>query len=290
VLLSAAYVAYLVLAEGVTRRAVGAAALAASAPAIWLLSDLIVTGDPLFSLTHTQELAGQLGRKTGLANVPGTLTDNLRGLVRLPVLAAGVVGMGLGALFRDRRLAVPIAVVGLGIVSYVVVGAFDLSLIDRYLLPAALMLSVLAAYACLGGSPAARRPWALALGLVLTLGVAVSLARRADDYRSLGTTIDHQRTIRQDLRDLAPALSACRPVHVHAPRKPALVAYFTGLRRPELERFPPSHESGSYLRPRSAAVARVFTTAGTPGRVPPRPEHARLAAANGSWEVWQRSC
>ncbi len=41
-----------------------------SAPLLWMLSDLLVTGRPLWSLTHTQSTARQLHRTTGLLNVP----------------------------------------------------------------------------------------------------------------------------------------------------------------------------------------------------------------------------
>src|SRR3954453_9686413 len=42
------------------------AALAAAAPVLWLLSDWAITGDPLWSLNGTTDLAAELGRKTGL--------------------------------------------------------------------------------------------------------------------------------------------------------------------------------------------------------------------------------
>src|SRR4051794_36763413 len=42
-------------------------ALAALAPVLWLLSDWAITGDPLWSLNGTTDLAAELGRKTGLS-------------------------------------------------------------------------------------------------------------------------------------------------------------------------------------------------------------------------------
>ena len=41
--------------------------LAAAAPLIWLLSDLLITGNPLWSLTHTRHTASLLDRVTGIA-------------------------------------------------------------------------------------------------------------------------------------------------------------------------------------------------------------------------------
>ena len=46
------------------------AALVALAPLLWGLSDLLITGHPLWSLTNTQATARALHRTTGLLNVP----------------------------------------------------------------------------------------------------------------------------------------------------------------------------------------------------------------------------
>ena len=46
-----------------------------AAPAIWALTDLAVTGDPLHSLNATSELADELGRVRGLEHVPGLVRD-----------------------------------------------------------------------------------------------------------------------------------------------------------------------------------------------------------------------
>src|SRR4029450_1247671 len=45
-------------------------ALAVAAPLAWCLVDLIVTGDPLFSLHSTSDLADELNRNRGLSSVP----------------------------------------------------------------------------------------------------------------------------------------------------------------------------------------------------------------------------
>ena len=46
-------------------------ALAAAAPLLWCLVDLWVTGDPLFSLHATSDLADELNRNRGLSVGPG---------------------------------------------------------------------------------------------------------------------------------------------------------------------------------------------------------------------------
>ncbi len=49
------------------------AAIAAVAPVLWVLVDLIVTGNPLYSLNSTAGLAQELGRTQGLASVVGSI-------------------------------------------------------------------------------------------------------------------------------------------------------------------------------------------------------------------------
>jgi hypothetical protein len=47
--------------------AVGSArVVVVAAPLLWLAGDLIVTGEPLYSLTSTREVSGQFGRNRGL--------------------------------------------------------------------------------------------------------------------------------------------------------------------------------------------------------------------------------
>src|SRR4051794_4969205 len=92
-LFSFAYVAYLWWA-GVrdARRVVGLVGLAVAAPAIWLVADAIVTGDPLWSLTDTREGAQELGRVTGLQHVPTTAPRRPGEILRVPVLLCALVG------------------------------------------------------------------------------------------------------------------------------------------------------------------------------------------------------
>src|SRR4051812_12386178 len=94
-------------------------ALALAAPALWALSDLIVTGDPLHSLLGTRDNAETLERITGLDEVPLTAPRRLGEILREPVLF-GAAGGGLLALAWLRRpapLAAPPGGAGRGAVS-----------------------------------------------------------------------------------------------------------------------------------------------------------------------------
>ncbi|MGZ6708177.1 MAG: hypothetical protein ACXVFN_14700, partial [Solirubrobacteraceae bacterium] len=87
-------------------------AIAAAGPLLWCLSDLVLTGDPLHSLLRTRDTAAQLGRITGLQNVPVTMPRRLGEILREPVLV-GAAGGGILALWLLRRRALPGAATGL---------------------------------------------------------------------------------------------------------------------------------------------------------------------------------
>ena len=61
---------------------------------LWALSDLALTGDPLFSLHATSTLADELGRERGIANVPTNFVSFLADTARPPVFAGGAARRG----------------------------------------------------------------------------------------------------------------------------------------------------------------------------------------------------
>src|SRR4029077_19040760 len=92
------------------RRLLGLAALAASAPLLWMLSDLLVTGDLLWSLTNTRHTAHELARTTGVANAPEYIPRRIGEILQPVVLVAAALGGILGLLWlRSRVLAGAVA-------------------------------------------------------------------------------------------------------------------------------------------------------------------------------------
>jgi hypothetical protein len=152
------------------------AALAAAGPAIWVLSDWIVTGKPLYSLTYTSAFAEELGRATGGDNLPATIWEFLVKLDKITILLGGIVGLLAAVLLVPRRTGVPIALLAVGLATFVAVGVGGFSVIDRYLLVASLVLMVFCAVA-LGGwtmvreGAGVRRWWSRGALLVLAVGV-----------------------------------------------------------------------------------------------------------------------
>jgi hypothetical protein len=158
------------------------AALAAAGPLIWVAVDTIVTGHPLFSLTHTSGLAEELGRTSGgLSAVPSTTVKFLKNLDKVPVFYAGILGVVIAVLLAPRRARMPLALLVIGLGTFVLVGLAGLSVIDRYLLVPSLLVMVFAGVS-LGGwtmlrAGRARTVWAAASVALIIYGVAFTATR-----------------------------------------------------------------------------------------------------------------
>ena len=158
------------------------AALAALGPLVWCAVDLAVTGDPIFSLTYTTGSAEELGRQRTLSEIPSAIPGFLQDLVKLPVFLAALAGLVTGTLLVPRRMVMPLVLLACGIGTFVLIGVAGLSVIDRYLIVAALAMMLFAAVT-LGGfemlrpGTRARRLWAAASLLIVLAGLAYTVAR-----------------------------------------------------------------------------------------------------------------
>ncbi len=201
------------------RRRIEDALIVASAPLLWVASDFVVTGDPLFSQNHTSGLAEELGRNKGLSEVPTTMVSFLKSLVKLPVAVAGLIGLALATWLSPTRLRVPLGLLVIGLGTFVLVGAAGLSVINRYLLVPSLMVMMFAAVA-VGGFTMLERgrmrtAWAVlaALGVLFAIfwtATRVDLTRLTNELALRGESRAALRTLLSD-----PAVRAakrCGPV------------------------------------------------------------------------------
>jgi len=158
------------------------AALAAIGPVTWLVVDFAVTGNPLFSLLYTSGSAEDLGRQRSLSELPSAVPYFLSSLVKLPVWLAALAGLVLAGAMAPRRMVMPLVLLASGLATFVLIGIAGLSVIERYLIVAALALLIFAAVA-LGGftllAPGTRlrRAWAGAAVLVVLAGTAYTATR-----------------------------------------------------------------------------------------------------------------
>ena len=100
-------------------------------PLLWGLSDLAISGDFLWSLHGTHDLASALGRETGLWNAVKTAPRRLGEIVRLPELIAAVVGLVFGLVWMPRRVALPAAMTALNGLAFAVFAVAGLQQLDR---------------------------------------------------------------------------------------------------------------------------------------------------------------
>lgn len=205
---------------------------AACAPLLWAASDLIQTGNPIHSFSATQSSAEELGRVTGITNVPATLPRRLGEILRVPGLLAGAGG-GLLALLllRDRARALAAAGV-IAVLAFVALAAAGLPILTRYLLGPAAILAIFAGAAVCGWSRLApddrrRRPWQTFAALCL-LAFAVLGANQWQRLTGTRHALVTQRAILTELRTLAPLAGSGCPVGVPNRRPVPQLALWTG--------------------------------------------------------------
>ena len=310
-LLSAAYLAWL-LAPGVRatlrgsasprlaaalRDAFGLLALAASAPLLWCLHDLLITGDALHSLTGTRDNAAALGRVTGLRHVPLTLPRRIGEILREPVLLAAAGGGLLALLWhRDRRTRLAVAAGLAAVAAFCVLAAAGLPIITRYVLLPGALLSIFAGAGVFGwldlrrGSPQ-RTWWARfgALALVVLLAFVPSQARRID---RLAIALSRQEAIQGDLARVVRDGIPCDPLAVPNRRPIPLLALWLEIEPGEVvdAQTAAVPSRGTYLVPRTPRVAHdyILDKRDRDRRVAPAPAGFATVRGSASWIVSAR--
>ena len=245
-LYAAAYWVWLVIdpalrAPEARRRLVRLTLLAAAAPLIWIASDLLITGNPVHSLTGTHDLAAQLGRKTGITSLPEVAPRRLGEILRLPELIAAVAGLALGIAWMRDRVKLPLAIAALNGLAYAAFAIARLPLLGRYLFVAASMIALFAGLGALGWTALprqhpGRRAW-LAVGVAALAAIVVFFPlQQVDRLNNLKDDIAARDRIQADLHELVDrpavksALRACPRVYVPSHRLVPLIALWADVR------------------------------------------------------------
>lgn len=294
---------WLYLARGLdTRGRIGAAAIVVSAPVVWALGDLAVTGSLLHATTDAREAGQSLG--VGGVSVVERFAigwDALRNILRLPALLGGLVGLVIAASVAWARAALPGALLGLGLLSFAGLVLLGLPTADRFLFLPAVMLALFCAFAMVGWvsqEPGRRRRGWAAVGMLLLASVAVSAPAQVSRLQGLEDLVTAQRRVSDDLWELtrspvaAQVLSTCSPITLptHLPQ-PALAYYLgrppTQIRSAELG----APARGALVAPASATTAGLALSTASYGApevaIPPG---FRRAAGNASWTIYVRGC
>ncbi|MDP8943571.1 MAG: hypothetical protein M3N16_05575 [Actinomycetota bacterium] len=199
-----------------------ALALAAAGPAAWALTDLAVTGDPLYSLSYTRKSSLELGYPRELRDLPVLFVKFVAGHIKWPALALGVVGLLIAARLARARLWLLVAVGAIGPLTLVAASLRELPVLPRYMAITSLVVTIFAAYALGGferlprGSPA-RGAWAAVSVVVVLAGAIWTIAHLHP--RSVQAKLAENRSTRAQLEWLLsrPAVRtgrSCGPVSV----------------------------------------------------------------------------
>jgi hypothetical protein len=244
------------------RERLGLLALAVTAPAVWLLSDLTITGDVLWSLKHTKHTAHALDRVTGIANVPQYIPRRIGEILRVPVLVGGALGLVLSLWLLRRRAFAPAAAGLLALVVFVVFATLGLPINTRYAFGVAAIACVFAGAGVFGWSvlphdDSRRRAWMAASAVVLVGLLAYTPASVKSAHREMGK-LARQESIQDDLLALVHRHSIslrCGPVGVpnHAP-VPLLALYLEASPRAIANLAVQRQQRGVYLDPASREI------------------------------------
>ena len=285
-------------------RTIGLALLAASGPVIWLLFDLVTTGDLLYSLTGTRENVETLERDTGPVDVVLYGPRRLGEVLQWPGMVGALLGVVFGFMkFRERsRLGIWAAILALA--AFALMGSAGLAVIPRYTMLAASILAVFAALSVTGwrllepGDPW-RRPWQMGAVAVVALFL-IWLPNQVDLLRTVDRDLANQGIVERDLEALvddgafSPLGEAdCLPISVPNHRAVPRLALWLDIRPSKVVSVAAEAReprTGYFLAPaRPFTINNFILDPGDPGRVSSTPPAGfTRVAANRSWELYRR--
>jgi hypothetical protein len=273
------------------------ALLAASAPLIWVGSDLLVTGDPMWSLTNTRHTATTLGRAKGIGDVPEYIPRRI-GEVLQPAALLGAVLGGILCLSWLRARAALGAIAGVvAVLVFAATASAGLPIDTRYAFLSGAILCVFCGAGAFGWTALPkddrrRRPW-MAAGAVVVVALLATLPGQLRSAHRELAKLSRQQSIQSDLTALVrngTIALRCGPVGVpnHAPI-PLLALYLktSPARVVSAEAAPIGR--GTYVDPASQEVEREYVLdPKDPHRPVSIPPGFAEIGANGSWLIFAR--
>lgn len=237
-IITGVYVLWMLPAKGV-RGALPYAALAAAGPLVWAGWDWIVTGEPLYSLTSTREVAGQFKRDRGLFEAIKLLPDYIGANEKIVNVAIGGLG-SLAALWMLRRRAlIPLALMAIGVATFLAIAAAGLSVIPRYLAVPSILFNLgvavaVTAWLVVREPKRAHRLFVALFVVALAVGAWRALPYDKDFRKLHGqqTFVKGQYTALKSILDdprVVPLLSSCRPITTPTHSAIPVIRFETGL-------------------------------------------------------------
>jgi hypothetical protein len=272
------------------------ALLAAAAPLLWVASDWLITGHPLWSLTNTRHTATTLDRVTGIGNVPQYIPRRIGEILRPAVLAGAALGGVLSLWWLPRRARLGAVVGVLSVLAFAIFAAFGLPINTRYAFLAAAILCLFCGAGVCGWTrlPRAdpRRRWWIAGGALVLVALLVSIPSQYHSVDRELRKLAHQQSIQNELLALVKdgaITRRCEPVGVpnHAP-VPLLALYLETSPRKIVSAEASQITHGTYVDPASREVEEDYVLdphdPHLPVNVPPGFTEAH---ANSSWLIFE---
>ena len=289
------------------------AALVVLAPTLWVLSDLIVTGNPLWSLTNTRSTAAALHRPRGLLDVPYYGARRLGEVLAPDGLVGAAMGLAFTLWLTRARAALGAAAGALAVLALAIVAAAGLPIQDRYVFVIAALAAVFAGAGLFGWrslppSHPRRRLWqgaATAIVVSILASIAWQVPRFNKTFaseRPADQSLGAQQRIQDDLLALVSGgaiRSRCGPISVPYNTPIPLLALYLHTSPANIVVAPIVHgasvvagspSAGTYLAPATAAVYTQYQLDPSDPliRTGAVPAGFRQVAANRSWRVYTR--
>jgi hypothetical protein len=203
------------------RRRAALVALAALAPALWALTDWLVTGDALHSLHGTADLAEANNRRRRVDQVPFWTAQYLGYALREPLVLGVPIGLVFAWRHARRPAVLPLAVAAAMTLAFAAGPIFGLPLIRRYMETPAVLLALFYGLAVAGWTMLepgrTRRIWQWLGAFAAVLSIAW-LPWHVSMLHTVGKRISSDSVLYGDLRETgqAPAVRAafarCAPL------------------------------------------------------------------------------
>ena len=242
------------------------ALLAASAPLVWVISDLLVTGDAMWSLTNTKHTALTLARASGIGDEPEYIPRRIGEVLRPSVLAGAALGGLLSLLWLRGRAALGAIAGVIAVVVFAVMASAGLPIDTRY----AFLISAILCLFCGAGAfgwtalpkgDSRRTAW-MAMGAVIVLALVATLPEQLRSAHGELAKLSRQQSIQDNLVALVNDKTLtlrCGPVGVpnHAPI-PLLALYLKTRPSQIVSAEAKPIQRGSYVDPASIEVEHEY--------------------------------
>jgi hypothetical protein len=239
------------------------ALLVIAAPVIWLVWDWIVTGDALYSIHSTSEVAAELKRNKSLFGAIAAIPKNISGTEQWVTAVCGTLGFGLAFYVYRQRMLMLAALGVVGVITYLLIAVAGLSVIPRYLVIPSIILCFGVAFAVIGWErlEGNARKVGIALAVLTVLMGIVRAPSYLDHFRALNTStqqvsVTYSRIYNiLDKPKVRKTIENCEPITAFTHETVPIIRYKLGLPKgdvPTTTALPHAPTEGTVLMQTSA--------------------------------------